>query len=470
MAEVGSAEALDTTRFDAFVAYSSRSRKEAESLHSDLKIRGLNIWIDYEHALAGDPLQRVIAEAAKNSNTAIVLIGAEGLDAWQKQELLMLRSLFSKGRISKVISVFSGDVEEPPDELSLPGHRHFRLSKEADEQIVLDELESAITGRDPRMDRFRRILLFGVHLHSHFRAVAKHTHKMTGDIERFVTDQMDLTQLENSELHSRNWHDFESTLVEEYVPSYDPIERFIERSDPWESEVEKSFQFLLSRVGNSREKTPSLLEQSIKNSHSYCRLALQAVRAYGDTHRMLMASIPTAEIGRYERAANVRALCRELLIRAELVDSYANEMMTTLAEAITEEPSAVSIEDEVGGGQSKARYGFGPGAVSGYALAESRDTVPGRGQLRMRESYEGVVKHVDEDLAVVVYEVDSNLVEQTYLASQFIERKLPKLGDRLEVSVHVVQLPDEQDDIEGGKASDEQRRRPKNFVPLPRTF
>lgn len=88
----------------------------------------------------------------------------------------------------------------------------------------------------------------------------------------------------------------------------------------------------------------------------------------------------------------------------------------------------------------------------------------------MFESYEGVVKHVDDDQVIVVYEVEEDLVEQTYVAKQFVDGKLPKPGDRLAVFVHVAQLPDEQDETMGEKASDEQRRRPEKFVPLPRTF
>ncbi len=91
-------------------------------------------------------------------------------------------------------------------------------------------------------------------------------------------------------------------------------------------------------------------------------------------------------------------------------------------------------------------------------------------RLRMFESYEGVVKYADDDQVIVVYEVDGELVEQNYVPKQFMAGKLPKVGDALAVFVHIAQLPDRQDETEGKRTSDERRSRPKNSVPLPRTF
>ena len=91
-------------------------------------------------------------------------------------------------------------------------------------------------------------------------------------------------------------------------------------------------------------------------------------------------------------------------------------------------------------------------------------------KIRMFESYEGVVKHADDEHVVVVYEVEEDLVEQTYVAKQFVDGKLPKVGDCLAVFVQVIQLPDDEEQTKGEITSNEQRRRPKNFVPLPRTF
>lgn len=90
-------------------------------------------------------------------------------------------------------------------------------------------------------------------------------------------------------------------------------------------------------------------------------------------------------------------------------------------------------------------------------------------KLRMFESYEGVVKHADDDQVVVVYEVEEDLVEQTYIAKQFIDGKLPEVGDRLAVFVYVAQLPVEStssDSIRNNVNEDDD----DDVVPLPREF
>jgi len=112
----------------------------------------------------------------------------------------------------------------------------------------------------------------------------------------------------------------------------------------------------------------------------------------------------------------------------------------------------------------------GAGAGLRAALIARND-----GRLRMHESYEGVVKDAWEDGVLVVYEVGDELVEQTYLRSQFLDGELPKLGDRLAVYVHVAKLPPAEekpppDDALARESADERPRRRKNVVPLPRTF
>jgi len=95
-------------------------------------------------------------------------------------------------------------------------------------------------------------------------------------------------------------------------------------------------------------------------------------------------------------------------------------------------------------------------------------------RLRMFEAYEGEVVHVHDDRVVAVFEVGDDLVEQTYLRDQFLDKQLPRKGDRLAVYVHVAQLPPEPLPRSGEDAnadeSNEQPRRRKHVIPLPRTF
>ena len=63
------------------------------------------------------------------------------------------------------------------------------------------------------------------------------------------------------------------------------------------------------------------------------------------------------------------------------------------------------------------------------------------GQLRMIECYEGIVRHVDGDEVVVVYEVEGDLVEQTYRRGQFIDGNMPNVNDQVAVHVRVIAIP-----------------------------
>lgn len=62
-------------------------------------------------------------------------------------------------------------------------------------------------------------------------------------------------------------------------------------------------------------------------------------------------------------------------------------------------------------------------------------------KIRITQTYEGVVEEADDGHAVVVYEVDGGIVEQTYLKHQFQDQRLPKVGARLAVYLTVVEVP-----------------------------
>jgi hypothetical protein len=66
------------------------------------------------------------------------------------------------------------------------------------------------------------------------------------------------------------------------------------------------------------------------------------------------------------------------------------------------------------------------------AIVVERDA----GRVCMQESYRGAVKHVHGDKVVVVFETEDDPLEQMYDASQFIDQKLPQVGDHIEVFVH----------------------------------
>ncbi|MGO9469991.1 MAG: carbon storage regulator [Isosphaeraceae bacterium] len=72
-----------------------------------------------------------------------------------------------------------------------------------------------------------------------------------------------------------------------------------------------------------------------------------------------------------------------------------------------------------------------------------------KNKVRMIEYYEGAVRHRDMHEVVVAYEVENDLVEQTYQRDQFIDGKMPDLGEQLSVFVRVASVvPDGRVDID----------------------
>ena len=49
----------------------------------------------------------------------------------------------------------------------------------------------------------------------------------------------------------------------------------------------------------------------------------------------------------------------------------------------------------------------------------------------MRETSTGIVDHVGNDTVTCIYEVEGDLVEQTYVRRQFLNKELPQPGDRI---------------------------------------
>ena len=141
-------------KYDAILIYNTKDLGEAKAIHDQLESRGLNIWIDYKHAFGGDPLNTIIVEAMQASQTAIVLFGTKGLGSWQEFELETLRQLYIDKQLFKIIPVLLNGVQKPPLALGVAGLRHIRFTNEADEQDILDELERAVTGLEPKHSRW----------------------------------------------------------------------------------------------------------------------------------------------------------------------------------------------------------------------------------------------------------------------------------------------------------------------------
>ena len=67
-------------------------------------------------------------------------------------------------------------------------------------------------------------------------------------------------------------------------------------------------------------------------------------------------------------------------------------------------------------------------------------------QVLIYEKFYGVVKHVGKNTAVIVFEIDNDLVEYTYSSYQFINGLLPDKGALVAVITLITELPEKNDE------------------------
>jgi len=110
-----------------------------------------------------------------------------------------------------------------------------------------------------------------------------------------------------------------------------------------------------------------------------------------------------------------------------------------------------------------------------YDGRERAASAPERGSVRMSERHEGVVMHADDEEVVVMYQIENEYVEHIYRKEQFIDGRLPQVGDRLAVHVDVTELPKDssksgaQQEALSGRGHAEREHRKRAIGP-PREF
>lgn len=91
-----------------------------------------------------------------------------------------------------------------------------------------------------------------------------------------------------------------------------------------------------------------------------------------------------------------------------------------------------------------------------------------KGRVCLTETYSGEVVHLEDDEVVVAYQMDDDIVEHTYVASQFIKGGTPSTGESVEVFVSVAVKPPE--DADEAENINFQPRKRKNVVSGPEEF
>jgi TIR domain len=119
--------------YDLFISYSSRDRGFVLKLASDLKDKGLTVWLDQWEVKPGERLRERINDAIARCNYLLVLLSPNSINSqWVRVELdsAMIRELDSKQVV--VIPTLFGDISDreiPPD-LKGKHYLDFRDNKE----------------------------------------------------------------------------------------------------------------------------------------------------------------------------------------------------------------------------------------------------------------------------------------------------------------------------------------------------
>ncbi|WP_171977809.1 toll/interleukin-1 receptor domain-containing protein [Brasilonema sennae] len=141
---------VNQPEFDVFLAHNSQDKPQVKAIASELKRRGLKVWIDEEQILPGRPFQDVIQQAISNVKSAAIFIGSQGLGKWQVMELRILISQCVDADIPVIPVLLPGVEGIPGDLLFLQQFNCLSFASGIDDVGVLDKLVSGITQEQPK--------------------------------------------------------------------------------------------------------------------------------------------------------------------------------------------------------------------------------------------------------------------------------------------------------------------------------
>ncbi len=70
-----------------FLSHNSRDKEIVRQIADLLTARGLRVWLDEHCVTPGQPWQTVLERTIQTAPTAAILIGKDGLGAWQQPEI-----------------------------------------------------------------------------------------------------------------------------------------------------------------------------------------------------------------------------------------------------------------------------------------------------------------------------------------------------------------------------------------------
>lgn len=184
------------------------------------------------------------------------------------------------------------------------------------------------------------------------------------------------------------------------------------------------------------------------------------------THRGAVTETAAVPVLAKDQAEILKQERDTLFLQVQLLESRVAEERRRAEEAIREKDRIRSQLDKLL--EAHGSTVEGNKELQRVLIAKDADS------LKMIESFDGLVEHVHEDQVVVVYETEGDPIEHVYERDQFLDGHLPKVGERVIVSVFLASRSPQSRKADGPSRSEssEERapRRRKNVIRGPHSF
>jgi len=132
--------------FDVFLSHNSSDKRTVRRLARKLKATGLNVWFDEWELIPGRPWQKALEEIVAKTQSAVVLVGPDGVGPWEDYEMRACLSEFVRRDISVIPVLLPGAPQKPDLPLFLKQFTWVDMRKGL-RKTGIDRLLWGITGK-----------------------------------------------------------------------------------------------------------------------------------------------------------------------------------------------------------------------------------------------------------------------------------------------------------------------------------
>ncbi|HZF12083.1 MAG TPA: SUMF1/EgtB/PvdO family nonheme iron enzyme [Thermoanaerobaculia bacterium] len=135
-------------RIEVFLSHNGTDKPAVRELAAALRARDLEVWLDEDSLLPGEPWQKALEEVLATAGAGAVLVGQDGLGPWEDFEMRALLSQFVARGLLVIPVLLPGSPEKPELPLFL---REFTWSdlRAGMTPAALDRLVDGIRRRQP---------------------------------------------------------------------------------------------------------------------------------------------------------------------------------------------------------------------------------------------------------------------------------------------------------------------------------